>query len=184
MKLLHLKTPLIHSSYMSTIVGRPVYLKLGMWSILVSCLFTFLQMKAVCLHSRSTCISWTWIICLKLDNLQAPGSFKIRGIGNTCQKALENGFKRLVGSSGGRVTRYGFFNYENGYFWNQMARNIFGYFSYISAAPEIFWPFLKNLIWSPCLKAMLAWLWLMLPIYWRYHSHYLYLKALLRWWSI
>ena len=63
--LLHLKTPLIHSSYMSSIVGRPVY--------------------------------------LKLENLQAPGSFKIRGIGNTCQKALENGYKRLVGSSGGNA---------------------------------------------------------------------------------
>ena len=42
-------------------------------------------------------------VYLKLDNLQPPGSFKIRGIGLTCQKAKENGFKKIVGSSGGNA---------------------------------------------------------------------------------
>ncbi|TRY81067.1 hypothetical protein TCAL_13271 [Tigriopus californicus] len=43
-------------------------------------------------------------VYLKLDNLQLPGSFKIRGIGRTCQEAvLINGAKRLVGSSGGNA---------------------------------------------------------------------------------
>ena len=42
-------------------------------------------------------------VYLKLENLQVPGSFKIRGIGLTCQIAKENGFKRLVGSSGGNA---------------------------------------------------------------------------------
>ena len=40
---------------------------------------------------------------LKLDNLQPPGSFKIRGIGHTCQEAVRNGAKSLVGSSGGNA---------------------------------------------------------------------------------
>lgn len=42
-------------------------------------------------------------VFLKLENLQTPGSFKIRGIGLTCQIAKEKGFKRLVGSSGGNA---------------------------------------------------------------------------------
>lgn len=36
--------------------------------------------------------------------LNFPGSFKIRGIGRTCQEAVANhGAKRLVGSSGGNA---------------------------------------------------------------------------------
>jgi L-serine/L-threonine ammonia-lyase len=42
-------------------------------------------------------------VYLKLDNLQVPGSFKIRGIGATCVNAKSDGFKRLVGSSGGNA---------------------------------------------------------------------------------
>eukprot|EP00095_Tigriopus_kingsejongensis_P007185 maker-scaffold778_size98284-snap-gene-0.17 protein:Tk07185 transcript:maker-scaffold778_size98284-snap-gene-0.17-mRNA-1 annotation:"threonine dehydratase" len=42
-------------------------------------------------------------VYLKLDNLQPPGSFKIRGIGRTCQEAVKNGAKKLVGSSGGNA---------------------------------------------------------------------------------
>ena len=42
-------------------------------------------------------------VFLKLENLQRPGSFKIRGIGLTCQIAKEKGYKRLVGSSGGNA---------------------------------------------------------------------------------
>ena len=42
-------------------------------------------------------------VYLKLENLQPPGSFKIRGIGLTCLQAKEKGFQRLVGSSGGNA---------------------------------------------------------------------------------
>ena len=42
-------------------------------------------------------------VYLKLDNLQPPGSFKIRGIGKTCSEAKVNGFRKLVGSSGGNA---------------------------------------------------------------------------------
>ncbi len=42
-------------------------------------------------------------VYLKLENLQPSGSFKIRGIGLTCSKAKEQGFKQLVGSSGGNA---------------------------------------------------------------------------------
>lgn len=40
-------------------------------------------------------------VYLKLENLQVPGSFKIRGIGNLCQKAVLKGCKRVVCASGG-----------------------------------------------------------------------------------
>lgn len=40
-------------------------------------------------------------VYLKLENLQVPGSFKIRGIGNLCQKAALKGCKRVVCASGG-----------------------------------------------------------------------------------
>lgn len=42
-------------------------------------------------------------VYLKLDNLQIPGSFKIRGIGNRCLKAKESGCKRIVCASGGNA---------------------------------------------------------------------------------
>ena len=29
-------------------------------------------------------------VMLKLDNIQIPGSFKIRGVGNMCQRSLED----------------------------------------------------------------------------------------------
>jgi L-serine/L-threonine ammonia-lyase len=40
---------------------------------------------------------------LKLESLQAPGSFKIRGIGHACQVHRERGAKRFVSSSGGNA---------------------------------------------------------------------------------
>lgn len=40
---------------------------------------------------------------LKLDALQPSGSFKLRGIGYTCQKALREGATQLVSSSGGNA---------------------------------------------------------------------------------
>eukprot|EP00056_Hartaetosiga_gracilis_P003155 m.60075 g.60075 ORF g.60075 m.60075 type:complete len:368 (-) comp11350_c0_seq1:750-1853(-) len=42
-------------------------------------------------------------VLLKLDNVQPSGSFKIRGIGNTCKKAFESGKTKLVSSSGGNA---------------------------------------------------------------------------------
>lgn len=40
-------------------------------------------------------------VYLKLDALQPSGSFKLRGIGYTCQKAIAEGANALVSSSGG-----------------------------------------------------------------------------------
>jgi L-serine/L-threonine ammonia-lyase len=40
---------------------------------------------------------------LKLDALQVPGSFKIRGIGLACQTYQESGAKRFISSSGGNA---------------------------------------------------------------------------------
>ncbi len=42
-------------------------------------------------------------VMLKLENLQPTGSFKIRGIGRTCQTAIRDGANLLVGSSGGNA---------------------------------------------------------------------------------
>ncbi|CAK8680276.1 unnamed protein product [Clavelina lepadiformis] len=42
-------------------------------------------------------------IYLKLENVQPPGSFKIRGIGHLCQKSAAEGCKRFVCSSGGNA---------------------------------------------------------------------------------
>ncbi len=40
---------------------------------------------------------------LKLDNLQPPGSFKIRGIGAACEAHAQAGKRRFVSSSGGNA---------------------------------------------------------------------------------
>lgn len=42
-------------------------------------------------------------VWLKLDALQPPGSFKIRGIGLACETYLQQGAKRFVSSSGGNA---------------------------------------------------------------------------------
>ncbi|KAK3085166.1 hypothetical protein FSP39_025343 [Pinctada imbricata] len=42
-------------------------------------------------------------VYIKLDNLQIPGSFKIRGIGNFCKKAKARGCKKIVCASGGNA---------------------------------------------------------------------------------
>ena len=42
-------------------------------------------------------------VWLKLESLQPPGSFKIRGIGHACQVHRERGAKRFVSSSGGNA---------------------------------------------------------------------------------
>ena len=40
---------------------------------------------------------------IKLDALQPSGSFKLRGIGYTCQKAVAEGARCLISSSGGNA---------------------------------------------------------------------------------
>jgi L-serine/L-threonine ammonia-lyase len=42
-------------------------------------------------------------VLLKLEALQPPGSFKIRGIGLACQEYVRRGAKRLISSSGGNA---------------------------------------------------------------------------------
>jgi L-serine/L-threonine ammonia-lyase len=42
-------------------------------------------------------------VLLKLEALQPPGSFKIRGIGVACQEYVRRGAKRLISSSGGNA---------------------------------------------------------------------------------
>ncbi len=42
-------------------------------------------------------------VWLKLEALQAPGSFKIRGIGLACEEYLRRGARRFVSSSGGNA---------------------------------------------------------------------------------
>jgi L-serine/L-threonine ammonia-lyase len=43
------------------------------------------------------------IAWLKMDALQPSGSFKLRGIGNACQKYRSNGAQRFISSSGGNA---------------------------------------------------------------------------------
>ncbi|RHY96160.1 hypothetical protein DYB37_008361 [Aphanomyces astaci] len=42
-------------------------------------------------------------VYLKLDNTQPSGSFKLRGVGLACQRAVEKGATQLVASSGGNA---------------------------------------------------------------------------------
>lgn len=54
-------------------------------------------------ESRQLSLSAGCSIWLKLDALQAPGSFKIRGVGLACETYLERGARRFVSSSGGNA---------------------------------------------------------------------------------
>jgi L-serine/L-threonine ammonia-lyase len=54
-------------------------------------------------ESRPLSLSAGRSIWLKLDALQAPGSFKIRGVGLACTTYLERGARRFVSSSGGNA---------------------------------------------------------------------------------
>ncbi|XP_076344849.1 serine dehydratase-like isoform X2 [Tachypleus tridentatus] len=40
-------------------------------------------------------------VFLKLENLQPSGSFKLRGLSRLCQMAVEEGYKKIISSSGG-----------------------------------------------------------------------------------
>ena len=47
---------------------------------------------------KTGCTVW-----LKMDAMQPPGSFKIRGIGRACQQYARNGAERFISSSGGNA---------------------------------------------------------------------------------
>ncbi|XP_046840464.1 serine dehydratase-like isoform X1 [Xenia sp. Carnegie-2017] len=55
-------------------------------------------LQSTCLSNKVGCN-----VYLKLENVQPAGSFKIRGIGNCCKKALEKGYTNIVSSSGGNA---------------------------------------------------------------------------------
>jgi L-serine/L-threonine ammonia-lyase len=42
-------------------------------------------------------------VWLKMEALQPPGSFKIRGIGHACEEYVRRGARRFVSSSGGNA---------------------------------------------------------------------------------
>ena len=54
------------------------------------------ESRALTLHAGRT-------VWLKLEAVQPPGSFKIRGIGLACQEYIRRGAKRLISSSGGNA---------------------------------------------------------------------------------
>jgi len=55
------------------------------------------------LQSRPLSLLCDKIVLLKLDALQPPGSFKIRGIGAVCEQYARQGKTRFVSSSGGNA---------------------------------------------------------------------------------
>jgi len=56
----------------------------------------YFESRALSIHSGQS-------IWLKMEALQAPGSFKIRGIGLKCLEAVKNGALRFISSSGGNA---------------------------------------------------------------------------------
>jgi len=62
-----------------------------------------LHIETPLFESRPLCVQSGRRVWLKLDALQPPGSFKIRGIGFACQEYVRRGAKRLISSSGGNA---------------------------------------------------------------------------------
>jgi len=56
----------------------------------------FLESRALTIHAGRD-------VWLKLEAMQPPGSFKIRGIGLACQEYVRRGAKRFISSSGGNA---------------------------------------------------------------------------------
>lgn len=56
----------------------------------------YIESRALSIHSGRS-------VWLKMEALQPPGSFKIRGIGLKCQEAVKQGATRLISSSGGNA---------------------------------------------------------------------------------
>jgi L-serine/L-threonine ammonia-lyase len=64
---------------------------------------TALHIQTPLLTSRALAPRAGQSILLKLESLQPPGSFKIRGIGLACQEYVRRGARRLICSSGGNA---------------------------------------------------------------------------------
>ncbi|MCX6552407.1 MAG: pyridoxal-phosphate dependent enzyme [Acidobacteria bacterium] len=62
-----------------------------------------LHVKTPLVQSRSVARAAGGSVWLKLEALQPPGSFKIRGIGAACQEYLRRGARRFISSSGGNA---------------------------------------------------------------------------------
>ena len=62
-----------------------------------------LHIETPLFESRPLSIQAGRRVWLKLDALQPPGSFKIRGIGHACQEYVRRGAGRLISSSGGNA---------------------------------------------------------------------------------
>lgn len=56
----------------------------------------YIESRALTIHSGRS-------IWLKMEALQPPGSFKIRGVGLKCQEAVKHGATRFISSSGGNA---------------------------------------------------------------------------------
>lgn len=62
-----------------------------------------LHIETPLIHSRQLSQLSGRAIWLKMDALQPPGSFKIRGVGHACETYVQHGAQRLVSSSGGNA---------------------------------------------------------------------------------
>lgn len=62
-----------------------------------------LHIETPLVESRQLSLSSGRSVWLKLDALQPPGSFKIRGVGLACETYVSRGARRLVSSSGGNA---------------------------------------------------------------------------------
>ncbi|MBB5574083.1 MULTISPECIES: pyridoxal-phosphate dependent enzyme [Rhizobium] len=62
-----------------------------------------LHLETPLLESPSLSLASGRSVWLKMDALQPPGSFKIRGIGAACEHHARNGKRRFVSSSGGNA---------------------------------------------------------------------------------
>jgi len=64
---------------------------------------TPLHIKTPFFESRALTIAAGRTVWLKLEAMQPPGSFKIRGIGSACQEYARRGAERFISSSGGNA---------------------------------------------------------------------------------
>lgn len=62
-----------------------------------------LHIETPLVQSRHLSVHCGRPVWLKMDALQPPGSFKIRGVGHACETYVQRGAQRLVSSSGGNA---------------------------------------------------------------------------------
>jgi len=62
-----------------------------------------LHIETPLFESRALSVYAGRTVWLKLEAMQPPGSFKIRGIGLACQESIRRGCKRFISSSGGNA---------------------------------------------------------------------------------